>query len=132
VNDLEHLGVKGYAQATSAQNTISTTTDLTSLSVTWTAVTSRRYRTRVVINSASQVSSAGYWSAFITNASNATIQQAQGYAAASEDFTIVAEIVETGLSGSTTRKARLGTSGGTINLNATGTRYIIVEDIGAA
>lgn len=124
-------GLMAIATATTAQNTISATTDVTSLSVTWTAVANRRYRISVVIPSISQVSTAGYWSAYITDGSNVVKQQSQGYLGGSEDGFVVMELVESSLSaGSTTRKARIGTSGGTLNLNAVGTRYIVVEDIG--
>ena len=132
-------GIMGYAQVTADQASISAVADLTSLTVTWTAVSARRYRTSFYVNANSSTVVAGNnpISIFITDSSNTIKAQAvcTDNEAVLETMTLVGSVCETGLSGSTTRKLRAQqTGGGTMDLLAAATypAYILVEDIGPA
>lgn len=139
-------GVMGYAEVTANQTSIGITeVDLTSLTVTWTAVSSRRYRTSFVTSL--EVNTLGsdtfdVITVYITDGSNTkkqTCDLAQPHATNSQQ-TLVGSVVETGLSGSTTRKLRglaMDTNAGTtlnatLLASATAPCYILVEDIGPA
>ena len=129
-------GEMGYAQRTTDQGGITTVTDVTSLSVTWTAVSSRRYKITAQAGLLSSVLDdvASIW---ITDAANA--KQATAYVLVrTVSFgvqTNTSKIV-TGLSGSTTWKVRAERIAGTGSISvvsgATFPSFILVEDIGAA
>lgn len=141
-------GKMGYAEVTADQTGISTSNvDLTSLTVTWTAVAARRYRTTVWANIEIDTSPTVVTlpNIKITDGSNNQKQVGYGvWAAASVGnvvkSTVCVSVVETGLSGSTTRKARglstdmAGGNGDTFNIKASATSpaWILVEDIGPA
>lgn len=143
-------GKMGYAQVTANQTTITTETDLTSLTVTWTAVSARRYRiTGYCTMRVDSTPSPATWACvYITDGSNTKKQAGYGSfvpsgTSDSNDSlytTAFVSVTETGLSGSTTRKLRAesrgagAANGDTVALIASSTQpaYILVEDIGPA
>lgn len=130
-------GVMGYGSATTNQTGISTTADVTSLTTTFTADSTRYYRTTVYISNLVQITSNGYVTLYITDGSNTQKQAGTMYkvvASGNGEAPMVLVLVETGLSGSTTRKARLTTSAGTVETRAASNQpaFIVVEDIGKA
>lgn len=122
----------------------SSPTDITGMSVTWTADASRMYRTSFYM----KVSTLTYaWTdvdrspkVLITDGSNTQITFAgvQGlYSESTDIFDVSCSVVESGLSGSTTRKLRgQYPSGGSdtfaVYAGATYPSYLLVEDIGPA
>lgn len=127
-------GVIGYASATANQTVTTTEANLTSLTLTWTADSTRIYRTTVYVGYAEQATSAGYGELKITDGSNVQKMTAVAYQLAGYGDIFVASVIESGLSGSTTRKARGVTSAGTLTFVGGSTRpmQIIVEDLGQA
>lgn len=125
-------GVVAAASATANQTSISSEVDLSSLSVTWTATSSRSYRVTVRVI-AQQLSSAGDAQVKLTNSSNTQVARSLITQPASAYATHVVVVVLSGLSGSVTYKARGTTSAGTVTLVAAGDSpaSIVVEDIGA-
>lgn len=128
------LGTVGYAQITTNSAAVSAVTDVGGLAVTFTAVAGRRYRTSV----------AGGWLgsvapdlliAQITDAAGTNVytRQLRSVTAGGYDH-IALSVVESGLSGSVTRKMQHLRSSGTgtsqILGNASWPAYILVEDIG--
>lgn len=132
-------GVKGYALKTASSYTLTTTVaDVPDLTVTFTAVSSRLYRTTVFIGHVNindtGVARVVYLS--INNGGNTQITQAR-YSDETYSGSLTCSVIETGLSGSTTRKARAYSSGVEANIPAltvssTMPAYILVEDIGPA
>ena len=133
-------GYIGKAERSSGNQTgITSTTDIltnagTSLGVTWTAESARVYRTTLFIGYAEQQTAANYVNAVITDGSNFIKSSATSYQIASGGDSLIIIAVETGLSGSVTRKGRAGTGGNTLTISASATNpvFIVVEDIGAA
>lgn len=128
-------GVTYYNLVTANQTGISTVVDLTNMTAaTWTAVTGRTYRTTIYLPYCQQKTSAGTVVVRITDASNVDKQQWNGTFAASDFFAVLIQVIETGLSGSITRKGRISTNFGTVDVtqSATTPGYIMVEDIGAS
>jgi hypothetical protein len=120
----------GYAEATASQNSISTITDLTSLSVTVTAGSSRRLLITVK-GTVEQAAAEGGVTLYVRESST-TLDSAVIKIAAGGINSIVATAVVTPSSGSHSYKASLATSAGTVNLLASSgaTASILVEDIG--
>lgn len=132
-------GIVGIGSTTTAQNTITSITDLTSLTVTWTALTDRRYRTTLTLE-INGTAAGDLAIVYITDASNTVIRRrvltvpaltaGVGYGA------LQVSVVETGLSGSVTRKARLERNSGAGSVSSyaasTSPAQIVVEDIGPA
>jgi len=127
-------GVMGYASATANQTGITTQTDLTSLSVTFTANSTRIYRTTLYIRYLEQLTATGFAQLFITDGSNVEKQRAVWRIDAAYGVQGILTVIETGLSGSVTRKGRGATDAGsmTIQAGSTGPAQIFVEDIGQA
>ena len=127
-------GRVGSAVATTNQTSIgSSATDVTSLSVTWTAVANRYYRTTVIIPVFSQLGSNGIVNLLITDSTPTTKQSVNLQATAGTDVNIQAFVLESTITaGSTTRKARILTTGGsgTVTANTANVPTIIVEDLG--
>lgn len=135
VTTLEYLGTKGYAQVTSNQTGITTMTDLTGLSVTWTAVAGRRYRVsfKVLVFSTVANDDANVW---VRNGSSTSLN-AYGVRAVSttHGIAVTGSHVLAGLSaGSQTVKLSLerAAGSGSLGLAAASTHpsFILVEDIG--
>lgn len=133
-------GYIGKSERTSGNQTgITSTTDIltnsgTSLGVTWTAESTRVYKTTLFIGYAEQQTAANYVNAVITDVSNVVKASATTYQVASGGDSLIVIAIETGLSGSVTRKGRAGTGGNTLIVSASATNpvFLVVEDIGAA
>jgi hypothetical protein len=127
-------GVMGYAQATANQTGITTETNITGLSVTFTADSTRYYRTTLYVAYGEQQTSANYPVVSIADGSNNIKQSHTMYQLASQGDAFCVVVVETGLTGSTTRKGRARTPTGSLTLaaGATTPMFIVVEDIGQA
>jgi hypothetical protein len=130
-------GAVGYAEITAnSAGFTGTLTDISGLSVTWPAISSRRYKTTIqtpvqstVANDVPIIS--------ITDASNTQKQQtATPIALVGIAVWQTSTLVETGVSGSTTRKVRgqraIGSGTLTILANSAYPAFVLVEDIGPA
>lgn len=126
-------GVMGYVVSSTADSGISTVTDITGLTVTWTAEAARLYKITVFVQ-VLQSSSTGLAVVTITDGSNTQKAAAGRTLGAAEYGAMNLTLLETGLSGSTTRKARLTTDAGTVETigDANDHPLIIVEDVGIA
>lgn len=127
-------GVMGYVNGSaSAQTGVAAQTDITSLSVTFTAVSSRLYKTTLVVQ-AKQITAGATATIFIADGANVVIDVAEMTLAANDFCKFVAMELVTGISGSITRKGRAVTGGGTVTINpdasATSAPRLIVEDAG--
>jgi len=127
-------GYIGSAEATSNQTGITAVTDLTSLSITWTAVSTRRYKFSWCVPVVS-ITADGVLTILLTNSSNTqqreTSSPQPGYS--NQNNHITGFHIVSGLSGSTTWKLRgVKTVGGsmTINASATSPATFLLEDIG--
>jgi len=124
----------GYALTGGSDQTgITTEADITSLTVTFTAISSRLYRTTLDAN-IQQVTSGSTPSLIITDGAGTDLGLRTVTLATSDLYAVRMAIVETGLSGSVTRKARAVTSAGTLSIINSLSRNgrIVVEDIGPA
>lgn len=127
-------GVVAFASVTANQTGFaSSAADVPGATVTFTAVAGRRYRTTLLLPIMDSAS-AGTLAGFVTDAANTIkAQNNAGIAAGgSSNFQLMA--IETGLSGSVTRKGRAISTGGsaTISGSATSPISIMVEDVGPA
>lgn len=123
----------GYAQVTSSQGSITTITDLTSLTVTVTVPASARIK---ITGHLPQLFSNGVNDAVTLSIreSSTTLQNAQqGKATAGAVQSLTAIVVLTPSTGSHTYKLSLATTGGpaTMTASSTGPAFILVENIGA-
>lgn len=132
-------GIIGYEARTSNQTGISTVTDILddgggSLAVAWTAISTRYYRTTLYVPYGEQQVAASYPSILITDNSNNQKQKSEMYQVNGQGAFFCAVVVETGLSGSVTRKGRAKTLANTLTLGADAANpiFIVVEDIGQA
>jgi hypothetical protein len=127
-------GVMGRAQVTAAQTGITSETNVTGVSVTFTADSTRIYKTTIFSSTVLQNTAQGYPTLIIADGANAQKTFGQVLLAPGFQAPLIATITETGLSGSTTRKGRASTTAGTLTLGATATSpmFIVVEDIGQA
>lgn len=124
-------GYVGSASPSADQSGIGATmTDITGMSVTWTADPTRRYMTTMILTCypstgpASIVAQIANASGTLVRRAFTTVPTANYYA----DMVVVA--VETGLSGPQTRKGQINVSAGTLTVYAaTTTAIIIVEDV---
>lgn len=129
------LGVVGFVFRTVAQTAITTTTDLTSMTVTFTAAAGRRYRITgyVPFTHTSPGDSAGL---FITTGSNGIIQT--GYFDKSpSNLAVTGQVIAfvSPSAGSQTYKLRANAQAGgpvATTASASSPAYIVVEDIGLA
>lgn len=132
-------GIIGQVNVTASQTGITAVVDLTSLSITWTAVANRRYR--ATFNGTFQVATGAandtFVLAYTDNGTPTTIHQhALVFPTTSyQHVGTVLTAVETGLAaGSITRKLRLsrfsGTGTGTLAASSTEPAQFIIEDIG--
>jgi len=126
-------GIIGVATKTADQTGISSVADVTSLTLTWTATSSRYYRTTVFFN-AQQNASIGTPQIYITDGSGTVKTKVLSVQNTGDYWSSVVTLVETGLSGSTTRKVQALTNAGTLSIlgNSTYPSLILIEDIGAA
>ena len=122
-----------FASATVSQTAIGTgVTDLTSLSVTWTAVSGRSYLVRLYLPVLQQNTSTGTLTCTITDSSNNVEARTYVTLATSERSFISLETVLSGISGSVTYKGRLLTSSNNVDLDLSTNQvaYILAEDLG--
>jgi len=131
------LGRKAIAKCSSSdQNGITTITDITGLSATWTAASNRVYKYTVEVNLQKGGSVADFITLAITDSSNIQIVGRSTYMTGTDFITATVIYTETGLSGSITRKVRVGcnTPTGSVNVANSFSRngIFIVEDIGPA
>jgi hypothetical protein len=127
-------GVVGYVNGSgSDQTAITTDTDITGLSVAWTAESSRLYRTTVTVG-VQQVSNAGTITISIANASNTIVRRRTVSLAAGGYAEVTVVLLETGVSGSTTRKARAFSTASSLSVLGASVHNasIVVEDLGVA
>jgi hypothetical protein len=124
----------GYNEVTSSQNTISTITDLTNLTVTVTVGTSRRIKVtgKIYCHAAAVVLAAE----LSIREGSTTLNGAKILfdTSTSIDQILLAQWIGTPGSGSHTYKLSLAASASTVNMTASATlpAFILVEDIGPA
>lgn len=112
--------------------------DYTGLSVTWTALANRYYKTTAYLPRFDETAATvGYVSAIITDGSNNQFQnEISGRVIGGSAFfkAISMSLVETLSAGSVTRKVRVATNAGTVTAIAgtTAPAFILVEDIGSS
>ena len=129
-------GVIGYAAITANQTGITTVADITSLTLTHTAVNNRRYRITGRINIQSNTVS-DYGQIQLTDSTPTQLENSlfNTHTSANNDTTQSIVFVEAGISGSVTRKLRAGRAGGSagtfqVSASATAPAFILIEDIG--
>jgi hypothetical protein len=127
-------GQVAYASRSTAFTLSASSTDVTGLSATWTAVSGRMYKTTAFVYFSV---GAGTGSVFVTIADSAGTRVAEGgtYASATSYPSINVVGYSTGLSGSQTRKVKSNFLGITSASTLAASDYpsiIIVEDIGPA
>ena len=125
-------GVMAYVLgSTSDQTGITSATDITSLTATWTAISTRLYLV-IVQCDVQQVTSAGTAQLDITDGAGSIAKRRDNTLAAGEVHEITAVYQVTGLAGAVTRKARMSTTAGTVTvLGSTGrSPTLTVIDIG--
>lgn len=113
-----------------SQSSITTVVDMTGLSVTFTAETGRLYRTTLFIPRLDQITTTAVVTGIIANGSSTLVNSAVVTIASGQFGSLTVVHYESAISGSTTRKGRLQTSAGSVNV--VGTPYLTVEDLGVA
>lgn len=124
-------GHQTSASVTTPQAGFGSLADATSVTVTWTAVNNRRYEIEVIAHvTPSNTDSAIAFQ--ITDAANTVKGQSQMITNTTTAQAIcVTKVIETGLSGSITRKLRVSVGSGTTSINSTTyPTTITVRDIG--
>jgi len=127
-------GVVASASRTTSQTGVGTSaTDLTGLSVTFTATSTRYYRVSVFVPIIIQDTAVGTPTLQITDSAGTVINSATVSVQTSYRSPMFAMTFESGLSGSITRKARLLTSNNTCQtlVSSTSPALLIVEDLGS-
>ena len=132
-------GVIAYAEKTTNQSTITSAIDITGLSVTWTAIPSRRYRISFYCNVLSTVFNDNLIVQIFDGTTPGGSEVSRGSIVpglASYGVSLPASTVQTGLSGSQTRRLvgvrNAGTGSMTFEASAAHPAWIMVEDIGPA
>ena len=126
-------GVVGAASKTADQTGITAVADVSGLSVTFTANSTRIYRT-TVYSLVQQVTAAASTWLRLTDGSGVQKSQWLQTSVANAYYGASISLYETNLSGSVTRKVRAEASAGSVSIIAAATypAIIIVEDVGAA
>lgn len=129
------IGTAGYAQVTANQGGITTEVDLTSLTVTFTTVTGRRYK--IAGSVACQSTVVGDAILLRIYEDDTLIRDGQVHSAvANQDDYIERSVIRTPSAGSHTYKLRMlraaGTGTITMSANVNSPAHILIEDIGAA
>ena len=125
-------GTVGYASSTSAQTGVSAVTDLTGLSVTFTALAGRRYRISVQVRVTLSTNS-GAAEVLITDSSNVVQNMASKTISVGYTDMLQPQAIVVPGAGSVTYKARMQLGGGgtlATTLSATQPSFILVEDNG--
>ena len=125
--------VAGASSAAATSSIGTSSVDVSGLSVTFTAVANRYYRTTIQIPIYQQATAAGYVVLRVNDGTNDKLQT-QEQLATGGSATLVLSHVETIAAGSVTRKAKISVDAGsgTIAYTATYPASILVEDIGPA
>lgn len=136
VDELNHRGLKQIATRNSDATPFTTAADVSSMSITWTATSSRQYRV-VAFAALTSSTSGDHGLILIADGSNNQKAIARGLSLSTSVATPVrCEEIVTGLSGSVTRKMRAGRSAGsgniTVVMGSGALGVIYVEDIGPA
>jgi hypothetical protein len=126
-------GVVGVASKTASQTGITAATDVTGLSVTWTADSSRIYMISLHALLLKETNNGLVWLR-VTNASNVQSGSFLQTIPATEYAQGNLTIYETGLSGSQTRKVRAEASAASVTVDCASDTpaILIVQDIGQA
>jgi hypothetical protein len=127
-------GIVGYATKATTQASITTETDVTGLSITWTATAGRVYKFTAHLNMTSAIG--GDYTVYINDGST-NLLEAIGKLAASDRQSNNIEIYITGITaGSKTYKVRFTASNDTTifgaNTRASIASQFFIEDVGAA
>lgn len=124
-------GYVGHAFANAAQTNVNGTADVPGCSVTFTAIAGHTYKTTLSIGSFNMVGANGQLYASIANASNVQIRTSVIDVLVGKVTALHTTAIETGLTGTQTRKARLSGTAGNWSTNATAeySAMIVVEDI---
>jgi hypothetical protein len=124
-------GTIGYASTTTNQTGISAVTDLTGLTLTFTAVAGRRYKITGQIRAVQNTTSSNNTLSITDGAGTAANQSVQSIPAGSGLMHYVTAVVVPG-AGSKTYKLRLQTGAGTTDtsVGASAPGFILIEDIG--
>jgi hypothetical protein len=127
------LGLLDEATKTTQQTSISSETDITGLSVTWTAAANRKYKIALTMRMTQQTGS-GTVTTRITDSSDNSINAGVHFHVTNYQHTHTFFATVTGVSGSVTYKARASTTSNTVNQegSATAPAWMIVEDVGLA
>lgn len=130
-------GVVAVASLTSSLTGLSTgsAVDITGLSATFTAAADRRYRTTVMLPRVSVIGTNTSVHLIIADGSGTQLQQSREAQTDGDLHERETFRIESGLSGSTTRKARItfaaGTSGSVLAFSDA-PAYLVIEDVGPA
>lgn len=123
----------GIASRTADQTTITSVVDLTGLTLTWTAVSGRSYLIVAKIEVTATVAD-GAFVLSLTDGAGTSTQRATDACLTTSGRSVSLFRVESGLSGSVTRKLRLAKAGGTGSLTmgaaATQPAFLLILDIG--
>jgi hypothetical protein len=125
-------GRVGYVAVTSSQGSITSITDLTSLTITFTAIASRYYKITGYVNNFSSTTSTDRADLSITDGSNTQISSM--LTSVSTATGAIAQAVVAPGAGSITYKLRATRNGaGTVTMGAGATApcFILIEDLGS-
>jgi putative SOS response-associated peptidase YedK len=124
-------GVMGFITKTTNQTGITTQTDITGVTLTFTAAANRRYKVSLYCR-AQQITSPSNNEVYITTAANALLQVSSYNHAANDFVTHHAVVILSPAAGSVTYKARAATGAGTSSIlcDATYPLDFWIEDIG--
>ena len=125
----------GYIRnTTSSVNIGASIGDVGSMTISWTADSTRIYKITLTLSDINTVSGMSPFLIDITDGSNVTKYQARQSFAAGQTSNMTMTYVETGLTGTILRKVRVQgtTNAGTFNTNAAAALSVfVIEDIGA-
>lgn len=126
----------GYVRNTTTAVVISVAaTDVSGMTISWTALSTRIYRITVTLSDITSVSGFNPFVLDVTDAANNVKYQGRRIFPALDTDGMTISYVETGLSGTILRKVRTTgvTNTGTFNTNAASSLSVfVIEDIGAA
>jgi hypothetical protein len=125
----------GYIRNTTTAVTIPTViADVSGMTISWTAISTRIYKITVTLADVNTVSGMAPFLIDVADGSNVTKFQTRRAFPANDTDTITFSYVETGLSGTILRKVRVQgtTNTGTLNTNAAAALSVfVIEDIGS-
>ena len=127
-------GVMGYAESTSNQIGVTSVTDLTSLTTTFTGVAGRLYKATMFLPRCYTSTAGTELTASITDGSNSVYNYCEATVFIANGFISVTVVALFTLTGSGTVKGRLTGTGGNVSTtgSATARKVLVVEDIGLA